>query len=85
MLNQNKVGLALGGLLALFHAVWAILVAMGQAGPLMDFIFKLHMMQNPFVMNPFNFGLALGLVVLTGVIGYVVGWVFAWVYNQVHK
>jgi len=85
MLNQNKVGVALGGFLALFHAVWSLLVALGFAQALLDFVFMIHMMVNPVTVKEFNFGLTVGLVILTAVVGYVFGWVFAWLYNQAHR
>jgi len=81
MLDKVKTGCALGGFLALFHAVWAALVAANYAKPMMDFVFKLHMMQNPLVMNQFDFLLAVSLVGFTAVVGYVVGYVFAFFYN----
>jgi len=85
MLNKNKVGVAVGGFLALFHFVWAVLVAAGWAGPFMDFVFNLHMMTNPIVLKPFDIVLAAGLIIFTAVCGYIFGWVFAWVYNWAHR
>jgi len=85
MLNKNKVGIALGGFLAIFHAVWAILVASNLAQGLMNLVFKLHMMNNPIVIQDFNLGLAVGLVVFTAVFGYIIGWVFAWIYNWAYR
>ena len=85
MLNNHKVGLALGSFVSLLHAVWAILVALGVAQSLMDFVFYLHMVVNPYMISDFNFGLAVGLVVYTAIMGYVVGWVFAALYNWAQK
>ena len=85
MLNKIKVGLALGGFVALIHAVWAILVATGAAQPIVDFAFKLHMIINPMIVTEFNLLLSLALVVFTGAIGFVMGFVFATVYNWTHK
>lgn len=85
MLNKIKVGLALGGFVALLHAVWAVLVATGVAQSYMDFIFKLHMLNNPWVVAEFNLLLSLALVVFTSVVGFVMGYVFAAAYNWTHK
>jgi len=84
MLDKIKTGCALGGFLALFHACWAALIAANYAKPVMDFVFKLHMMQNPLVMNQFDFLLAVSLVGFTAVVGFVVGYVFAFFYNWAH-
>ncbi len=44
-LSKAKTGLALGLFMAVVHAVWAILVALGVAQGLMDWIFKMHMIE----------------------------------------
>ena len=85
MLDKIKVGLALGGFLAIMHALWAILVATGAAQPIMDFVLKLHMISNPAIVTEFNLLLSLALVVFTGAVGFVVGFVFTAVYNRAHK
>lgn len=85
MLNNHKVGLALGGFLSLFHAAWAILVAVDMAQAVLDFIFYLHMIVNPYVIAPFNLMLAIGLIIFTGLVGYIVGYIFSAVYNWAHK
>ena len=41
--HVNEVGLVIGSLMGLFHLVWALLVAIGVAQALMDFIFNVHM------------------------------------------
>ena len=84
-MKANKVGLVLGLFMGLFHLLWVILVAIGLAQPLMDFVFKIHLMNNPFVINSFDFVLAIELVVFTFVIGYISGVVLAWLFNWLHK
>ena len=84
-LNKNMVGMAMCGLMAFWHAFWSLMVLMGFAQPFLDFIYRLHFLNNPFVVNPFSWGTALMLIVITGVIGYAMGWVFAWVWNMLHK
>ncbi|MBI3632530.1 MAG: hypothetical protein HY225_03715 [Candidatus Vogelbacteria bacterium] len=85
MLNNHKVGLALGGFAAFVHIVWGALVALGLAQSLIDFIYYMHMIQVPVVVLPFSLSLAVGLVILTGIVGYVVGYIFATIYNWAHK
>ncbi len=84
-LNSHKAGLALGGLLGLFHFVWSLLIMIGFAQPFINFIFKLHMIVPPYTIAPFSLLMALGLIVVTSVIGYVFGWVFATIWNYVQK
>ncbi len=77
--------MAVGGTVALIHLGWSLLVMLGWATGLMDFLFSLHFLSNPYVVQVFDLGKALMLVVVTGVFGYVMGWVFAWVWNMVKK
>lgn len=84
-LNANTVGLICGVTLGLMHAFWALLVALGWAQGLMDFVFSLHFLSNPYVLQMFDPMKALMLVVMTFVVGYVVGWVFTMIWNMMMK
>ncbi len=67
----------IGGLcLSSLHFCWVILVALGIAQPLLDFIFKLHMLSSPFEVQPFNLTLAVGLLGITFLIGAFYGFIF---------
>lgn len=67
----------IGGLcLSILHFFWVILVALGWAQPFMDFIFKLHMLNSPFQVQPFDVMLALGLLGTTFLIGCFYGAIF---------
>lgn len=83
--NSNKVGLVFGGLFAIFHAVWAVLVLLGLAQVLMDWIFSLHFLSFQYEVGPFSIVTAVLLVVVTAVVGYVIGYVFGWLWNLAHK
>jgi hypothetical protein len=76
------VGLVFASLLAMWHAVWSLLVATGVAQPVMDFVFRLHMITPPYKIAEFHLGTAVGLVLLTGAIGYIVGTVAALIWNR---
>ena len=65
-----------GACLASLHFCWALLVAVGWAQPLMDFIFKLHMLNSPFQVQAFSFPLAMALIGITFLIGCFYGAVF---------
>ena len=80
--NVNEVGLVIGSLMGLFHLVWALLVAIGVAQALMDFIFNVHMISNPYTILPFSVTKAIGLIIVTSIIGYIVGAVLGWLWNK---
>ncbi|MBI2404750.1 hypothetical protein HYV22_01060 [Candidatus Gottesmanbacteria bacterium] len=81
----HTVGLALGGFVAVMHAVWSLLVYTELAQGYLDWIFGLHFIENPYVVGEFNFSTAVILVVVTFVCGYVVGWVFGTIWNWARK
>ena len=84
-IQPNKVGLVFGGMMAIWHAAWSLLVAMGLAKPLLDWIMSLHFLNFQYSLSPFSLSNALMLVVVTGVIGYVVGCVLGWLWNFMHR
>ena len=84
-LDSKKTALTLGVFVSSVHVVWSILVLLGLAQPLMDFIFWLHMIANPYQVTGFDITRAVLLIVITFGVGYVVGWVFAWLWNKLHK
>ncbi len=83
--DKSKVGFAFGAFFGLFHAVWAILVWIGWAQPLINWIFGLHFIQPPYTIGEFYPGTAIFLVVVTTVVGYILGWVLAACWNWFHK
>lgn len=81
-IGANTTGLAFGGMLGLWHFIWAVLVALGLAQPLLDTIFRLHMIQPPYAVLPFSASSAVGLVAMTFIVGYVIGWLFGVLWNS---
>ncbi len=75
------VAILLGG----WHLVWSILVAVGWAQPLIDFIFWIHFIRPVYVIERFNIGIALLLIAVTAGIGYAIGWIFAVLWNKLQK
>lgn len=60
----------IGGIfLSSLHLCWLVLILANWAQPIMDFIFKLHMLNSPFQVQPFDPILALGLLILTFIVG----------------
>jgi len=83
--NSHKVGLVVGGTVAIIHVVWSLLVLLGIAKLYLDWIFGLHFLNLQYSINPFAFWNALVLVIVTGVIGYIVGYIFGRVWNLAHR
>jgi hypothetical protein len=83
-LHPNNVGFFFGGLMAFFHAVWALLVMVGFAQPLLDWIFWLHFLSNPIQVDMFGLTRAIMLVAFTFAVGYVSGWIGASLWNMMH-
>lgn len=83
-ISPKNLGVALGALLGLWHAVWSALVAFDLAQPLIDFVFRMHFVASVYAVEVFDWGTAITLVVMTSVIGFVLGYVFALIWNKLH-
>ena len=76
----------IGGLtLSALHACWVMLVASGWAQPILDFVFKLHMLNSPFIVQPFSLLLSLELIALTFAVGAFYGIVFSLIKKLIHQ
>lgn len=73
--HSHKVGLALGGTVAILHVVWSLFVFGGLAPAFLKWIWGLHFVSMNVTIAPFALPTALTLVVVTGVVGYVVGYI----------
>ncbi|HCR93238.1 MAG TPA: hypothetical protein DIU47_04800 [Candidatus Pacebacteria bacterium] len=83
--HESHVALFLASVLALFHGFWSLLVFLGLGKPLLDWMFWIHFLANPFKVRAFDIQTAIILIVMTFVIGYAGGWVAGWVWNRVAK
>lgn len=81
--RSHQAGLAFGGFLGGFHLIWGAFVALGIAQPLLDLVFQLHMIQPPYVVQPFSIALTAGLVAFTSAFGYAIGYVLCLVWEAV--
>lgn len=81
MISKNKLGMVVGGFFGLWHFVWSLLVAVGVAQALINFVFWLHFIQPPYTIALFRADLAVALIVITAIIGYIMGWVLAAIWN----
>lgn len=85
VINPNKVGLVIAVLIGGWHVVWALLVLLGWAQPIIDFIFWAHMIRPLYVIKTFDPIAALTLVVTASAMGYVFGYVGAVIWNRLHR
>lgn len=84
-LSPSKTALAVGIFLGGWHLLWSLLVLVGWAQPLLDFIFNLHMIAPVYQVQAFDWTRALGLIVITAIIGYIIGYAFALIWNKLHR
>lgn len=84
-MNKNKVGLITGSFMGLFHLGWSILILFGAAQPLLNFIYNIHSLNNPFTVMSFDLLRTIGLIVFTSLVGYIFGYVFAFIWNKFHQ
>jgi hypothetical protein len=81
MINKHKLGLVFGTFLGFWHFAWSLLVLTGLAQSLMNWIFRLHFIEPPYAILPFNFGAAVALIAIVFATGYLSGWVFGGIWN----
>ena len=83
-LEPLRTGFAFGSVVALAHMVWAALVALGLAKPLLDFILWLHFLAIPLDIAPFDWLRASLLVAVTFGMSFPLGALFAVIWNRLH-
>lgn len=81
-LDQRRLALSLGFFAGLVHIGWSILVALGFAQTLLDRIYALHFLNNPFNVMSFDLSTAAMLTIFTIGVGYIVGWSIAFIWNM---
>jgi hypothetical protein len=83
--NPGKAGLVFALLLGGWHAIWSILVAVGFAQWVIDFVFWMHFIKPVFAIEPFDLARMLVLLAVTSALGFVIGYTLAWLWNRMHK
>ena len=76
----------IGGIsLASLHFCWVLIVSTGVAQPILDWVFKLHMLNSPFQVQPFDVTLSVILIIVTFSIGCFYGVLFDLIRNLLFK
>lgn len=81
-LRPHSLGLVVAAFLGLWHAVWSLLVLGGLAQPLLDIVFRLHMITPPYQVLAFSWTNALGLMAFAVVFGYMLGSLLGVLWNR---
>ncbi len=84
-ISVSKAALVLGTVFGGWHLCWLVLVALGWAQPVIDFVFWIHFIKPIYVIEPFEIVRAVILLIVTTGVGFVIGSVFALVWNAVHR
>jgi len=84
-ISPNRAGVVLGSLAGAWHLLWSALVSVGWAQSVIDFIFWIHFIKPVYVIESFNPGIALVLVITTAATGYVIGLLAGALWNRIHS
>jgi len=83
--KYHKPALAIAVFVAVLHALWLIAVAAGFAQSLMDWIFSLHMLNNPYNIMSFDMVNAILLLIVPAVSSYIAVLIFGLVWKTMMK
>ncbi|HVM22096.1 MAG TPA: hypothetical protein VM308_02190 [Sphingomicrobium sp.] len=73
--------MAVGTVFAAWHTIWVILVGVGWAAQVLNFILELHFLKIGFQLAPYSAFTAYSLVAITFCVGALLGAIFAVVWN----
>jgi hypothetical protein len=85
MTNPHKGGRVIAALIDGWHVIWSVLILIGWAQSILDFVFWAHMIKPVYFVKPFDPMAAVALIVITAVIGYIFGFVGAIIWNRLHR
>jgi cytochrome b subunit of formate dehydrogenase len=67
------------------HLAWLVLVYIGMAQVVMDFIFKIHMLNSPLQVQQFEWLYAFLLIAVTFSVGAIYGWLYSVIKKSVPR
>jgi len=85
VLNVSNTAIATAIVFGGYHLLWSILVFIGYAQRVIDFVLWAHFIKPVYTIEPFEISRAAVLLLLTTVVGYVVGGGFAIIWNALHR
>ena len=82
-IEPYRIGLVFAVFVFAWHVLWSVFVAFGWASQILDFIYGIHFLSNPFSLSPFSFWRASLLVIVTSTLGYCMGYFFGVLINWI--
>jgi hypothetical protein len=76
-----KTAMAVGTVFAAWHTMWVVLVGLGWATEVLNFVLELHFLKIDFQLAPYSPFTAFSLVAITFCAGALLGAIFALVWN----
>lgn len=83
--RHHHIGIIVGSLSVIVHSLWILVVMLGFAQYILDFIYGLHFLNNPFIVGEFSVTKAVGLLGMTFIVGYTIGWILSYLWDKTTK